>query len=1112
MKKGVINMKKALSLILALVLLMTALAVAPIGVSAAAVFQEGDEIYLRIESPSSWIASGTLLYANFTDASREDFGGTISIRNNPDPERIKPVRGAAQVSTNFYRYTVTADDTGASVMRFWRGSNSQLWNDSVKITADDLIEGKNTVVVTDWSNTGYLTSTYDYDMTVDLTLSAASGEVGDSFDITVTNSAVPNATVSYAVYINDELFSSAPGSVFTPSVDGIYAVKAVVTATNSAGRVVAYNVSTASIMIGSAPVTALAPNCLYAHAAVDDAQDSEAWVKWYDVDDVYYFFLPSSAKAYDQVELYSTLSDTASMNGVEIPVNGAAVMNAEAGKTYRITVGEESKNVQFLFSSAEAALWINNTEAYSGFKDFFAYLQADKSNSVAATGAVSTPDGKIESTDVKKMKGRGNTSWNADKKGFNVTFQNAIQLAGLQKCKKFSLISNFQDAAMARNRILFDLSDEVGIPYSSDSRFIDLYTNGVYQGTYQICQKVDVGKNTLVDDFEEDDYLDAETGGVKSDFSFVAEIDSSPAADDFHFTVSNGNNLTMKAPELETSDKNYTAVRNYIRDSYNTMYSHIGSADVNNYIDVNSLAKVYIINELGKNWDSGASSFYLTYKPDSDGTYKYFASPVWDYDNSLGNANGVSGDLRNLGISDYTSPTGWFASKKNGYNGPNFLAEAVKNSVVMDEVRRVWFEDFLPALDILTSSGVTEGEIWSSEVYADYLRDSAAMNYKIWELVTNTGWIADHSSLRKYSATYTRNSYGQVTGVSLSQDSRSTTYDQYTFDGQFDYMMDWTTSRAAWISSQYISDYKPSEPVIPTEPATEAPTEAPTTPPEDVIEPDLTDAIAAWVFDPTDKAEGDKLTEYGSADDGYAATVGEGRLSLTVSGEKSRALEWSAPEYGVSGTLMTPIMAAGSKNPWGDPYIRMEVPTKGYDSLTLTMYLAGSNKAPASWKLQYSVDGRNFADIDGAVFTISPENRKKLTAYFDKSMLPDFEYSFLAENLILQLVPVSMTTINGGNALDAPSSGEIALNCIVIQGHKVGTDEIVLGDTDLSDEVEIVDATIIQRHLVDLRRLNSKSLVSGDVDRDGELTIADVTAIQRALIGVPNPYLTLDIE
>ena len=57
-----------------------------------------------------------------------------------------------------------------------RGSNSQLWNDSVKITADDLIEGKNTVVVTDWSNTGYLTSTYDYDMTVDLTLSAASGE------------------------------------------------------------------------------------------------------------------------------------------------------------------------------------------------------------------------------------------------------------------------------------------------------------------------------------------------------------------------------------------------------------------------------------------------------------------------------------------------------------------------------------------------------------------------------------------------------------------------------------------------------------------------------------------------------------------------------------------------------------------------------------------------------------------------------------------------------------------------------------------------------------------------------------------------------------------------
>ena len=42
-------------------------------------------------------------------------------------------------------------------------------------------------------------------------------------------------------------------------------------------------------------------------------------------------------------------------------------------------------------------------------------------------------------------------------------------------------------------------------------------------------------------------------------------------------------------------------------------------------------------------------------------------------------------------------------------------------------------------------------------------------------------------------------------------------------------MMDWTNSRAAWISAQYIADYVPTAPTEPpTQPATEAPTQPPT--------------------------------------------------------------------------------------------------------------------------------------------------------------------------------------------------------------------------------------------------------------------------------------------
>ena len=1039
-------MKKLLSLILVLVMLLTAVAVAPFSAADDVVFREGDVLYLKVESPASWATEpqGIVLYVNFTDATREENGSASVVIADADKDRYDPSTGVTYLADKgLYQYRVTAENAGRTVMRFWRGNAEKLWNESVAVTAKDLAAGKDIAVVTDWSNTGRLDS---------------------------TSSIVPEPT------------------------------EPVVEPTKPAEEPTEPTVS-------DSPVTAFQRNCVYAHAA-NGADDKEAWVKWYEIDNIHYFFMPSSAKAYDTVELYNTYPDRVIVGGTSIPSMGTAVFRAEANKNYNTSIEplDLAVKVQFMFSSAEAALWVNNTDRFDGYSDFFSYLQASKENSVAASGAIANPDGTIEETPVKKMKGRGNTSWNADKKGFNVTFESALQLAGMEKCKKFSLVSNFQDAAMARNRILFDLADEVGVPYSSDSRFIDLYTNGVYQGTYQICQKIDVGKNALISDFSEDDYLDTETGGVKDDFCFVTEIDSSPGADDFHFTVRDGNNLTMKAPEPDASDPNRSAVETYVKRKYSDMYNNLGKANVGDYIDVDSLAKVYLINELGKNWDSGASSFYFTYKPDANGNYKFFASPVWDYDNSLGNAKGVERDLRNMGVSDYTLPSGWFSTKKNGYGGTNFLAEAVKNPVVMAEVRRAWFEDFLPALEKLNTSGSKTGEIWSSDVYANILRDSAAMNYKIWELVTNSAWIADHSSVRQYRAAYTRNQYGQVTGVSLTQDDSDTDYHQYTFDGQFDYMMDWTNSRAAWISAQYIGDYVPSEPDIqPTEP----PTEPPTIPPEDVIIVDLTNAVAAWCFDATDKVEGNKLKEYGSADDGYDAVRGHGKMTLSVSGDKNRALEWSAPEYGHSGAIMSPIMAAGSKNQWGSPYINLNVPTIGYDQLKITAYFAGSSKAPASWKLQYSTDGTHFTDIDGKAFTIPADSRKVITAYFDKSELPDFAYKEGEKSVDLRLVPVSMTTVDGGSALDTPTSGELALNYIVVEGRELTYDDVLMGDVDGDGEVTIIDATVAQRYLATISPLTSKQILAADVTCDGSSDIVDVTFIQRALAGIGNPYLEL---
>ena len=65
----------------------------------------------------------------------------------------------------------------------------------------------------------------------------------------------------------------------------------------------------------------------------------------------------------------------------------------------------------------------------------------------------------------------------------------------------------------------------------------------------------------------------------------------------------------------------------------------------------------------------------------------------------------------------------------------------------------------------------------------------------------------------------------------------------------------------------------------------------------------------------------------------------------------------------------------------------------------------------------------------------------------------------------------------------------------------------VIGDADGSGEVEIVDATIVQRYDANIKTpFNEAQLMRANVDGD-ELSIIDVTFIQRYLVNMNNPYM-----
>ncbi len=1090
-------MKKLLSLTLALVMIIFTVAVLPSSALDTPTFKEGDTLYMKIISPTSWSDFGAIMYVNFTEYSRADNDNKSIIIADADKTKYDPRTGVEYIeSRDMYKYTVTAEDAGASVMRFWRGNNEKLWNCSIVLTAENYAKGLNMVTIdggTTWDDAGENLTYYAVDVEPKLILSSNKGDIGDTFTATVELEEQDGINYAYEIMSNDEVVSNSKEYTFTAQENGTVRITVNVTATDENGKVVGVGSASDAIVIGTPTVTAATTQGLYAHAYSGSEKESEAWVKWYEKSGVRYFFMPTCTNK-EQIEIYNGYSTQTTINSVTIEPDSVAVVPYVEGKEYEVKANNKTYIAKFMLSDAEAAVFINNPADFYGM-DLWTYLTDDKSNYTSATSAALDDEGNLDSTSIKKIKGRGNTSWKADKKGFNLNYDSAISLDGMQKCKKFSIISNFQDPALSRNRILYDLADEIGVPYASDSRFTEIYINGEYIGNYMMCEKVDVGKNTLMPDIDDEAYLEYCEGNAE-DFVFVCEIDNAPSADDFTVTMGNKNKLTMKAPELENGDPNYNAVKDYIKDKYDTMWSKITSnaSDVDDYIDIESLAQVYLINELGKNWDSGAGSFYFAFKPDENGHYKFFASPVWDYDNSLGNANGVSSDLNNLGIRDYTKPTGWFSKLKNGYGGPNFLSDSIKYCEALNKmVPTVWFEQFVPAIENkLNGENLDNTELYSKDVYLGYLTKSADMNYKRWNMVTDTSWIADHSSLIQSHATYSYNDHGQVTAVEYSQDSQATSYEKYNFVAEYNYMIDWTNSRAAWLSSQYISEYTPSE-IVPTEPETK-PTEPETTPavPDKEPELDLTNAIAAWQFDPNGKTAEEKLTEYGTGDDGYLATFGNGKMSGTIDGVNMRALEWSVAEYGTNGVNMVPIMPAGKNNLWGTPYVQFEISTKKYSDITFSAYMAGSKKCPASWKVQYSLDGEAFVDVDNAVATIEMSKRKLMTQYLCDVALPSEINN--KELVIIRLVPVSNATVSGSTTDVDPTGGELAINNILISGSK--TETPLMGDCDLDGSITVMDATAIQLHLASIVDLGADVINIADVDNDNNITIMDATKIQ----------------
>ena len=394
------------------------------------------------------------------------------------------------------------------------------------------------------------------------------------------------------------------------------------------------------------------------------------------------------------------------------------------------------------------------------------------------------------------IKIRGNSSAGQPKKPWNIKFSSKQGVLGMDKGKKWCLLANSMDKSLMRDMLSYNFGLENGVKYTSQSRYVDVYLNGVYKGNYQMCEPVEA-KSGRVDV----DAYNAESDDILLEYGTRNEQGVDHFTTDV-FAQTFDVNDPEKGDDLtdEQVDAKIQRAKTHLNGFENVLKNNLSDINaIEQYIDVDSFVDHYIANELFKNVDIAFSStrFYI-----QDG--KLYAGPMWDLDLSSGNAKTsyyrdyyASGD----------SAKGFYCTRLTWYK------ELMKNNVFVERLKKRYY-DLQYQIQSLYRTDSTE--VNSINYLMNRYGGSFARNYTSEEQF-GAGW-----SLRNDD------------GLSLAGEANWQTWQE-----PIEFLRSWLSRRNTWLSGEwgvnmdeaYARGKEAAESTKETEtpePTTEAPTQMPT--------------------------------------------------------------------------------------------------------------------------------------------------------------------------------------------------------------------------------------------------------------------------------------------
>ena len=286
-----------------------------------------------------------------------------------------------------------------------------------------------------------------------------------------------------------------------------------------------------------------------------------------------------------------------------------------------------SGSLPVMFINTEGGKTITSTEEYVTGTYYIDNMGNEEYENIAS------PDSAF----ALEIRGRGNYTWrDFDKKPYRLKFDKKAAPLGMNKSKHFALLAHADDQmAFLRNTVGFELSRRLGLKYTPAQQPIEVVLNGNYIGLYFLTETIRVAKDRVNIVEQPDSATDASviTGG------WLVEIDNYDETEQVRITEGNGEviRFTYKTPEiLSPQQERYLKTQMVATNS--AIYSTDKSSETwEHYIDIDSLARFYIVQEIMDNAESFHGSCYLHKE---QGATKWIFGPVWDFGNSYRRNNG----------------------------------------------------------------------------------------------------------------------------------------------------------------------------------------------------------------------------------------------------------------------------------------------------------------------------------------------------------------------------------------------------------------------------------------------------------------------------------------